>query len=382
MVDATQEIVRGLAGILVTESSMSSVNGEKGILTYRGYDIHDLAEHSTFEEVTYLLFNGELPTSSQLRTFRKEMNSARDIPDTILQMLRALPREAHPMAHLRTAVSAYGCLVPDADEVDVEHFNHQGAKLVSQIATIAAADWRTIQGQDPVRPDPELGYAANFLYMMNGIKPTSEEARIMDKALICHADHGIPASTFSAMVVVSSMTDLFSAVTAAIGSLKGPLHGGANEQVLINLDKIGSKDKVAAYVEKVQKEKIKVMGFGHRVYKTWDPRAVIFKKMAEERAKIDPALAKTYSTALELETKFLELYAEKGLYPNVDYYSGIIYRSLGIDAKMFTPIFAIARTAGWVARLIEYLPQNRIFRPKGKYVGKTLRDFVPLSDRK
>lgn len=382
MVDASKEIVRGLAGILVSTTSMSKVDGVKGELTYRGYDIHDLAKYSSFEETCYLLFNGELPNETQLTEFTNDLNTNRDLPEAVLTVLRALPTDAHPMAVLRTAVSAYGCTDANEAETTVENFKTIGAKLVAQVATMAAAVWRLRSGLEPIAPNHDLGYAANFLYMMTGEIPSEEDAKLMDVSLICHADHGIPASTFSGMVVVSSLTDLYSAISAAIGSLKGPLHGGANEQVLINLDAIGDASNVPAYMEKVRAEKIKVPGIGHRVYKTYDPRAVIFKELAKDEAERHPEILELYKTATALEDACVEEFGSKQLYPNVDYFSGIIYRGLSIDPLMFTPIFAVSRMAGWVARLIEYLPQNRIFRPKGQYEGSELRPYPSSDSRK
>jgi citrate synthase len=376
MADPTQEIFRGLEGVLVATTEISKVDGIKGELTYRGYDIHDLAAHSTFEETSWLLFNGELPTASELAAFSATLHAASTLPDAVVQTLRVLPREAHPMAMLRTAVSAYGCTDVDEMDVSVEGFQRIGTRLLAQMSAIGAAAWHLSQGNEPIAADPTLGYAANLLYMLTGSRPSAEDAHIMDVALICHADHGIPASTFSAMVVVSSLTDLYSAITGAIGSLKGPLHGGANERVLENLDAIGAAENVPAYMERVKNEKLKVMGIGHRVYKTYDPRAIIFKAIVEKQAATNPSLAQTVATATALETACVELFAEKQLFPNVDYFSGIIYRSLGIDPKMFTPLFAISRTAGWVARLIEYLPNNRLFRPRGRYEGQNKRAFA------
>lgn len=381
MIDATKEIIRGLEGVLVTTTTMSKVDGVKGVLTYRGYDIHDLAAQSTFEETCWLLFDGELPTAAALRQFTQTLNAERDLPDAVLRVMRQLPHAAHPMAVLETAVCAYGCTDDTANDTSAANLRRIGTRLVAQIATIGAAAWRLSQGQEPIAPDPSLSYAANFLYMLQGTRPTAEAVRIMDIALICHADHGIPASTFSAMVVASSLTDLYSAIAAAIGSLKGPLHGGANEAVLRQLATIGSPDNVPAFVDDAQANKIKIMGIGHRVYKTYDPRAVIFKKLAEACVRSDASLATLYATALRLEAECVARFGDKGLYPNVDYFSGILYRSLGIDPKMFTPIFAIARMPGWVARLLEYLPHNRLFRPKGKYEGHDQRGYVAMTQR-
>lgn len=381
MIDPTKEIIRGLEGVLVAATKISKVDGANGVLTYRGYDIHDLAAHSSFEETCWLLFEGELPTSSQLATFDRGLRAERPLPDAVLRVMRQLPRSAHPMAVLETAVCAYGCTDAQANDITIENLRRIGTRLVAQIATMGAAAWRLSQGAEPIAPDPALSYAANFLYMLHGKLPTDDATRIMDIALICHADHGIPASTFSAMVVASSLTDIYSAIAAAIGSLKGPLHGGANEQVLIQLAAIGTPDLVAAFVDEAQAAKTKIMGIGHRVYRTYDPRAVIFKQLAQSCVQRDPQLTQLYAIALRLEAECVTRFGEKGLYPNVDYFSGLIYRSLGIEPTMFTPIFAIARMAGWVARLIEYLPQNRIFRPKGKYEGHDKRPYVAAEKR-
>ncbi len=381
MIDATKEIIRGLEDVLVCNTKVSDVDGDHGVLTYRGYDIIDLAASSTFEETTWLLTEGELPSKAQLTTFKQELANNRVAPPAVLQVIKALPRDTHPMGLLRTAISAYGCTDPHEADTSVAAYKKIGTQLVAQIATIGAAIWRISQELPVIAPDPSLSYAGNFLYMLQGTKPSADVERIMDIALVCHADHEIPASTFSAMVVASSLADVYSAITGALGSLKGSLHGGANEQVLNNLDAIGDVKNVDAYMQKVRTEKLKVPGIGHRVYKTYDPRAIIFKKLAAQRAALDPATAKTFAIATALETQCVEHFKSKDLYPNVDYFSGVIYRSLGIDPRMYPPIFAIARTAGWVARLVEYLPQNRLFRPRGKYEGYTKREYVAVEKR-
>ncbi|MBI2346986.1 MAG: citrate synthase/methylcitrate synthase [Deltaproteobacteria bacterium] len=373
--DPTQQLIRGLEDVIVCTSQVSDVDGERGVLTYRGYDINDLAAHATFEETSWLLLEGELPTKAQLEQFKKSLTAARMIPTTVLQVLKALPREAQPMALLRTAVSALGCADKNEAACTVENLKTIGTRLIAQIATLGAAIWRIKNGQDPVMPDPSLDHGANFLYMLQGTKPSPEAARTMDVALVLHADHEIPASTFSAMCILSSLADIYSAITGAIGSLKGPLHGGANEDVLKNLAKIGGPEKVTAYLDDVQVKKGKVPGIGHRVYKAYDPRATILKRYAETASR-QSSLAALYATAVELEKQCVARFGPKGLYPNVDFFSGLVYCGLGIDPQIFTPIFAIARMAGWVARLVEYLPENRIFRPRALYQGPTPRKLT------
>lgn len=380
MTDPREQIIRGLEDVLVCSSKVSDVDGERGVLTYRGYDIHDLAKHATFEETCWLLMEGELPTKSQLDQFKKTLAAARPIPTSVIQALQALPHDAHPMALLRTAISALGCTDTNEAIVTVENLKAVGTRLIAQFGTVCAAVWRIKNGQAPIAPDPSLDHAANFLYMLQGAQPAPEAARTMDVALVLHADHEIPASTFSAMCVLSSLADLYSAVTAAIGSLKGPLHGGANEEVLKNLAKIGAPEKVATYLDAVQAKKGKVPGIGHRVYKAYDPRATIFKEYAMTAGK-QPALATLCATAMELEKQCVARFGAKKLFPNVDYFSGLVYRGLDIDPQMFTPIFALARISGWVARLVEYLPENRIFRPRALYEGSALRTYTPIAKR-
>lgn len=369
-----EEIIRGLEDVIVCTSQVSDVDGERGVLTYRGYDIHDLARHATFEETCWLLMEGELPTTPQLEQFKKTLAAARAVPAAVIQALKALPHDAHPMALLRTAISALGCTDRDEATVTVDNLRTIGTRLIAQIGTICAVVWRIKNRQEPIAPDPSLDHAANFLYMLLGTTPSAEAARTMDVALVLHADHEVPASTFSAMCVLSSLADLYSAITAAIGSLKGPLHGGANEAALRNFAAIGAPEKVTAYLDDVQANKGKVAGIGHRVYKAYDPRATIFKAYAIAAGK-QPALATLCATAMELERQCVARFGPKQLFPNVDYFSGLVYRGLGIDPQMFTPIFAVARTAGWVARLVEYLPQNRIFRPRALYEGPTPRKY-------
>lgn len=376
VVDPREQIIRGLEDVIVCESSVSNVDGQKGILTYRGYDINDLAESSTFEETAYLLLYGHLPSSTELKQFTKELTAARTLPSAVIETLKLLPKTTSTMAALRTAVSALGCTDKTADTVTAENEYKVATRLISQFATITAAIARIRDGKAPIAPDASLGHAANFMYMITGTKPSAAMARIMDVALILHADHEVPASNFSALVVASSMTDMYSAITAAVGSLKGPLHGGANEDALRNVIKISDPKNVKAFVDDCMANKKKIPGIGHRVYKVLDPRARILKRYAAQVAEGNPRIAALFQTAADLEKAVEPIYGPKGIYPNVDFYSGIVYHAMGIPTELFTPIFAVSRVAGWTAILIEFLPQNRIFRPRALYTGKSNQKFV------
>ena len=379
-VDLREEFVHGLEDVIVCKSKVSDVNGEKGILTYRGYDVYDLAEHATFEEVSYLLLFGELPTQKQLDDFKAKLVAYRRVPASVIKILKDCPLDAHPMTVLRTGISALGCTDLYADDTSLVNETEISYKLISQMSTVTAAIARIRSGKEPVSQDPSLSHAANFLFTMTGKRPDKPTERIMDMALVAHADHELPASTFSALVVNSSMTDLYSSITAAIGSLKGPLHGGANEVALHNVIKIGSPQNVKAYMDDVVANKKKVPGIGHRVYKTYDPRAVLLKKYAKELAYANN-MKQMFDTAEELEKRCVEVFSKKGLYPNVDFYSGIVYHILDIDIEIFTPIFAVARISGWCARVLEYLPTNRIFRPRALYEGHSDRKYVKIEGR-
>ena len=354
-----EEFVHGLEDVIVCKSSVSDVDGEKGILTFRGYDVYDLAEHAIFEEIAYLLLFGELPTKEQLNNFNEKLISYRKVPSSVMKILKDCPLDAHPMTVLRTGISALGCTDTYADETSLVNEVEISYKLIAQVATITAAIARIRTGKDPISHDPALGHAANFMYMITGRRPDEITAKIMDMSLVIHADHELPASTFSALVVNSSLTDMYSSITAAIGSLKGPLHGGANEVALRNILKICSPENVKTYMDDVIKTKKKVPGIGHRVYKTMDPRAVILKKYAKDLSTT-PEIRKMFAVAEELEKQCIAAFSHKGLYPNVDFYSGIVYYALDIPLEIFTPIFAVSRIAGWTARLLEYLPTNSL----------------------
>lgn len=374
------EYSKGLEGVIANETKIGYVDGEKGWLVYRGINIFDLAEHSTYEETAYLLLFGKLPNRKELDDFSAKLVSLRPIPKEVETIIETVGKKTHPMSALRTAVSALGCIDPKADEVNVQNCTEVGIKLVAQMATVAGAISRVRQGKPPVSPDPKLSHAANFLYMMTGRKPDDFLARVMDVSLILHADHGMNASTFTSMVVGSTFSDIYSCVTSGISALKGPLHGGANEKALATILSIGSPDKVKDFVKGATERKEKIMGIGHRVYKVYDPRARVLGEYSKEVTE-KSGMINIYNTALELEKQVIEAYGGKGIFPNVDFYSGTIYYAMGIEAPMFTPIFAVSRVVGWAARVIEYLADNRLFRPRAAYVGPLEAPYIAMDQR-
>ncbi len=376
------KIGRGLEGAIAATSKIGYVNGQKGWLVYAGYNCFDLAQHSTYEETAFLLLYGKLPTSKELSDFSAKLASHRSIPDSVIDLMRHLPiREAHPMGILRTAVSAAGNFALDADNTSVDAEREVSIRLIAEFPTIVAAIGRMRQGKDPVPPDSNLGHAANFLYMLNGEEPDVDAARVMDVALILHADHGMNASTFTTMVVNASLSDMYSSVVAGIGSLKGSLHGGANERVLYQLEEIGKPENALAWFKEAQKNKTKVMGMGHRVYKAYDPRGRIFGPLAGLVSDRNPEVARLYEVAKEVDRVVSAELKDKKIYPNVDFYSGLVYKALGIETPLFTPIFAVSRVAGWTARALEHLADNRLFRPRAIYTGETELDYKPISER-
>jgi citrate synthase len=357
---------KGLEGIVAANSGICWIDGDAGVLAYRGIDIHELAVNSTFEETTYLLWNGMLPNEFALREFRSQLALAREVDQRIVDMLRGFPTTATPMEVLRTAVSALSFY--DADEKDNTHDANvrKAYHLTSQIAMIVAIYDRIRKGLEVVPPDRSLSHAANFLWMLNGVIPSETAVKTLDIALILHADHELNASTFAARVIAATLADIHSAVTGAIGALKGPLHGGANEAVmrlLYAIDKAGA-DPVD-YVKSMLAAKQKISGFGHRVYRTEDPRATHLRRMSEQLGR-DAGQPKWYemSRAIEIYIK-----SEKKLNANVDFYSASTYATLGIDIDLYTPIFAISRIAGWAAHVIEQLDDNRLIRPRAEYIG-------------
>jgi citrate synthase len=370
---------KGLEGIVAANSGICFIDGEAGVLAYRGIDIHELAERSTFEETTYLLWNGRLPSELELREFSSQLALARSVDQRIVDMLKTFPISATPMEVLRTAVSALSFY--DADEKDNSHDANvrKAYNLTAQIAMIVAIYDRIRKKLDIVPPDRSLSHAGNFLWMLNGVKPSETATRTLDIALILHADHELNASTFAARVIAATLSDIHSAITGAIGALKGPLHGGANEGVmklLLTIDKAGA-DPVE-YVRNMLAAKQKISGFGHRVYKTEDPRATHLRRMSEKLGK-DSGQPKWYemSRAIELYIK-----QDKKLNANVDFYSASTYATLGIDIDLYTPIFAVSRIAGWAAHVIEQLDDNRLIRPRADYIGPVYPSpYVAMGDR-
>jgi len=368
----------GLRGVVAGESSICTVDGLAGRLSYRGIPIEELAEHATFEEVAHLLWHGDLPTRAQLADLQASLRAEAALPAPVLTFLRSVPRDAKPMDVLRTAVSALGIWDPDAGDNSREANLRKSVRLTAQIPTLVTAFNHLRAGREPVAPHADLGVAANFLYMLKGEAPSETAARTFDIALILHADHEFNASTFSARVTIATLSDVHSAVTSAIGTLAGPLHGGANEAVFRMLEQIGTPDNVAPYVTQTLGAKGgRLMGFGHAVYKTTDPRARSLKAMAEKLAG-ESGNRRLYDMSTAIEKLAMDL---KGLNANVDFYSATVYHVLGIPTDQFTPVFAVSRITGWTAHILEQLADNRIIRPRADYVGPTDRHYVPLAAR-
>ncbi|MBM7644792.1 citrate synthase [Scopulibacillus daqui] len=367
---------KGLEGVVATTSTISSIIDS--VLRYKGYNVDDLAKQSSFEEVVYLLWHDKLPCQNELDAFKKELAENAEVPDEVFRQLKAFPlNNTHPMAVLRTAVSTLGVYDSEADDMNEEANKAKALRIQAKLPTIAAGFARIRAGKEPVAPRKDLSFAANFLYMLNDRVPDEIEVRAFNKALILHADHELNASTFTARVCVATLSDIYSGITAAIGALKGPLHGGANEQVMKMLKEIGSIDHVEDYLNKKFANKEKVMGFGHRVYKNGDPRAKHLKDMSEKLTKKigEPEL---YEMCVKIEEMMRE---EKGLLPNVDFYSASVYHSLGIQHDLFTPIFAISRASGWLAHILEQYSDNRLIRPRAEYVGPKEREYTPIENR-
>ena len=373
------EYIPGLAGIPATESSISSIDGKNGILAYRGYSIKDLAKNASFEEVAMLLRDGELPNADELKEFQCVLHKRYEVKRNIRQMMWALPTDGHPMDVLQTAIAAMATFYPGAGAKDPNSAFTQNAltKIIANMSTLVAMWARIRAGYDPIPPSKHMSYAKNFLYMSFGEEPDDDIVQLFDACLILHAEHTINASTFSAMVTASTLANPFASISAAVGTLAGSLHGGANEDVLKMLDEIGDVKNVRGYIEGRLKNKQVIMGMGHREYRVKDPRATILQEMIEAYIKKSGiTLSKRFETALEVERVCEELLASKGVYPNVDFYSGILYSEIfKIPKEHFTPIFAMARSAGWAAHWHEQVGHNRIFRPTQIYVGKDFRDY-------
>ncbi len=369
---------RGLEGVVALDSELCFIDGQQGELIYHGYDIRDLAQHTSFEEVAYLLWNGALPNQAQLDALHQQLRAERELPPMVLDLLRLTPEDANPMAALRSAVSALALFDGEADDMSPEANYRKAVRLTARTPTIIAAFDRLRKGLDPLSPLNKGSTAYDFLYMLNGEEPGQAAERTFDVCLVLHAEHGLNASTFTGRVIGSTLSDIYSAVTGAIGALKGPLHGGANIEVmkmLLELDRTG-KDPVDFVHEKLEKKE-KVMGFGHRVYKVLDPRAAILREMVEDLSEERDA-----RQWYEYSSKIMEtMVGEKNIYPNVDFFSASVYYMLGIDVDLYTPIFALSRMTGWTAHLLEQWKDNRLIRPRAEYVGPRGLTVTPIDER-
>jgi len=374
---AGKGVVKGLKGVLAGDSSICLVDGHAGVLLYRGYSIDDLAEHGSFEEVAYLLFKGELPTDRQLDEFDNPLSRAATLSPQVRDFLKGLPTSVPPMAALRSAVSVAGCYDPEAEDISPEGAYRTSIRLTATVATMVAAIHRLRQGRPLIEPIPDKPFAWNFMHMLKGSEPTADEVRAMDLILILHAEHGFNASTFAARVIIATLTDVYSAVTGAIGALKGKLHGGANTAVLETLEKIGDVRNVARHVEETKAKKGKFMGFGHAVYQTEDPRAKHLKHLSGRLGQ-EQNETKWYDMSIEMERLVV---AAIGKNCNVDFYSASVQHYLGIPKDLFTCIFAASRIAGWCANILEQLSDNKIIRPDANYVGADERAYVPIEKR-
>jgi len=384
----SSEYLPGLAGVPATKSNISSIDGEKGILAYRGYDIKELAEKSTFEETALLLLDGCLPKQAELDEFDELLRSERRLKYKIRSIMKNLPTSGHPMEMLQTAVASLGMFYGGEEVLsdgvagnDIDYIHSMSVKIISRTATIVAM-WEHIRnGYDPIEPRDDLNHAANFLYMLDGKEPDPLAVKIMDACLVLHAEHTINASTFAAMVCGSTLASPFLVIAAAIGTLAGPLHGGANQRVVEMLREIGRPENAKGWLEKQLAANKVVWGMGHREYKTKDPRAIVLQKLMVEWGESQGNLSPEFETALKLEEACEEALGPKGVYPNVDYYSGILYTEMGITPDQFTPIFAVSRVAGWLAHWREQLSDNRIFRPTQIYTGEDIRGYVDMPQR-
>ncbi|MDT7779030.1 MAG: citrate synthase [Acidobacteriota bacterium] len=367
----------GLEGVVAAESAIGDVDGINGVLIYQGLNIHDLAEHSTFEEVVFLLWHGRLPKRTELEALRTELAANQKLPAEVLALIRQLPRDAEPMDALRTAVSALAFYDEGARDLSREGALRTATRLTAQLPVVVATFERLRKGQEPIEPKAGLNIASNFLYMLKGETTAERDAHIFDVCLVLHADHELNASTFTARVIAGTLADMYGAVTGAIAALSGPLHGGANTNVMKMLLEIGSPDKAEEWLKDALAGKKKIMGFGHRVYKTEDPRSVWLRRFSREIGE-----AKGETRWIEILEKLRELmFAEKKLYPNVDYYSGSAYYMMGIPLDLFTPIFAVSRISGWTGHILEQYANNRLIRPRAEYIGPRDVPYVPIDER-
>lgn len=381
------EYLPGLEGVPATRSNISVIDGERGILAYRGFPIEQLAEHSTFEETALLLLDGQLPSAGALGHFDAQLRRNRRVKYNIREMMKHMPATGHPMEMLQTAVACLGMFYPCNERIsgtdlagDLDYIHNMTVKIIARMPVIVTT-WEHIRnGYDPIDPRCDLSYAENFLYMFTGQEPDPMLARILDTCLVLHAEHTINASTFAALVAGSTLASPYGVVAAAIGTLSGPLHGGANQKVVEMLEQIGRPENVKEWLDKKLEAKAKIWGFGHREYKVKDPRARILQGLVEKLAA-SRGVSPMFETALALEEAANEYLGPKGVYANVDFYSGILYSEMGIPPDQFTAIFAVARSAGWLAHWREQLGDNRIFRPTQVYTGEPVRDYVPVQQR-
>jgi citrate synthase len=380
MIEGTEriEIHRGLKGVYFDRSRVCFIDGRAGELLYRGYSIHDLADHSTFEEACYLLFKGELPTAAQLDAFDVELKGARTLPAAVYDVIRAV-KSAHPMDVLRTTVSALAAFDPEVADKSPEATLRKGVRLTSQVPTIVAAHEHIRNGRDPVAPDPQLGHAANLLYMLKGRAPSTDAARLMDTDMILHAEHGSNASAFTARVVAGTEANLHAAITAALAALSGPAHGGAAENVMRMAQEIGDASKAADYVKRKRENKDPVMGFGHRVYRAEDPRARHMRAGVEKLSR-EMGQPQWYQI-LEALVAAMKPYARHGVNVNVDFYAGVVYFLSGIAEDLFVPMFAVGRVPGWTVQVLEQMENNILIRPLTLYNGPEPRPYVPIDQR-
>ncbi len=371
------EVKVGLQDVVIAQSEICSIDGQQGKLVYRGYDIHDLAGNSNFEEVVYLLWNGRLPKPAELDALRQQLAEHRAIAPELVDLMKRLPPAQHPMESLRTAVSALSLYDAESEDMSEAANRRKALRLTAQVGTIVAALGRIRENQEPVPPDAKLSHAANFLYMLTGKAPDDESARWFDVALILHADHSFNASTFAARVTASTLSDLHSAIVSGIGTLKGPLHGGANEQVMKMLLEIQTMDKAEPYVKNLLAQKKKVMGFGHRVYHAEDPRANVLRKMSEGLGR-RAGQPKWFEISKSIEDLMMR---EKKINANVDFYSASAYYVLGIPVSLYPLIFAVSRISGWTAHVLEQYANNKLIRPLAQYTGPKDLKYVPAGQR-
>lgn len=368
---------KGLKGVVAADTMICDVDGDLGKLIYRGYNIHDLALHSTFEETAYLLFQGELPTAAQLAEFKATLIKHHELEPPILDFLKTLPKKTPPMTALRSAISMCGVYDELAEDNSPKANFEKSIRLTAEMTAIVAAIRRVADGKEPIPPRKDLSHAANFMYMLNGKSPSKDAEKAMDLILILHAEHGLNASTFAARVIAATLSDLHSAITGAIGALKGPLHGGANTEVLNTLMEIGRVDNVKPWVEATRAKKGKFMGFGHAVYKVEDPRARHLKELSR-RLSLETGDPKWYEMSVEMERLIIEAIHKNC---NVDFYSASLQHYMGIPGELFTCVFAASRIVGWSAHVLEQLADNKIIRPSSNYIGRAERSYVPMNHR-